>query len=121
MQNEALINFYQGLLHAKTSQISSLDTRKQLIKERITHAENDGKLIEREMQQNASETDEAFGKLLDEYKTSNIAIIALKDKYQNMQSLLSVEEQQIKCKNKEIAQLQEELHGLQMTANSSEG
>ena len=37
MQNEALINFYHGLFHAKQSQIESLDTRKQLIKERIAH------------------------------------------------------------------------------------
>lgn len=49
MQNEALINFYQGLLQAKTSQINSLDTRKQLIKERTMHSQSESQLIEREM------------------------------------------------------------------------
>ena len=49
MQNEALINFYHGLLHAKTSQIDSLDTRKGLIKERIAHFNNESELIEKEM------------------------------------------------------------------------
>ena len=68
MQNEALINFYHGLLQAKTSQIASLDTRKQLIKERITHFDNESQLISREMQQNAQDTDELFGKLLAEHK-----------------------------------------------------
>ena len=92
MQNEALINFYHGLLHAKTSQISSLDTRKTLIKERITHFENESLLIEREMQQNAKDTDEQFGKLIDDYKCGSESIITLKDKYQGMQSVLSQEE-----------------------------
>lgn len=67
------------------------------------------------------ETDENFGKLLEEYKLGNINIVALKEKFQNMQSLLSVEEEQIKNRNKKISELQEELHGLQMTATSKEG
>ena len=41
MQNEALINFYQGLFEAKISHIASLDTRKQLIKERTAHSHSE--------------------------------------------------------------------------------
>ena len=99
MQNEALINFYHGLYQAKTSQISSLDTRRQLIKERILHFETESQLIEREMQQNSIETDEEFGKLLDEYKRGNDQIIALKEKQQNMTSLQIVEEDQIRARD----------------------
>ena len=64
------------------------------------------------MQQNAKDTDEQFGKLIDEYKGGSESIITLKDKYQGMQSVLCQEETQIKHKNAEISKLQEELHEL---------
>lgn len=57
-------------------------------------------LIDREIQQNGVDTNDHFGKLLDEYKRGNDTIIALKDKYQSMQSLLTFEEDQIKTKNR---------------------
>ena len=44
------------------------------------------------MQQNAKDTDEHFGKLIDEYKGGSESIITLKDKYQGMQSVLCQEE-----------------------------
>ena len=48
MQNAALINFYQGLLTAKNTQIDATDKRRNLIKERIVHFENECTLIKRE-------------------------------------------------------------------------
>ena len=79
-------------MHAKNSQISSIDTRKQLIKERILHFDSESALLQRELQASLDETDETFGKLLDEYKRGSDEIISLKEKYTNMQSLLTVEE-----------------------------
>lgn len=76
--------------------------------------------MEREMQQCNDDTDEKFGKLLDEYKRGSESIIALKDKYQNMSSLLIVEEDQIKNKNLEISELQNELHELKTKAEDKE-
>ena len=73
------------------------------------------------MQQNAKDTDEQFGKLIDEYKGGSESIITLKDKYQGMQSVLCQEETQIKHKNAEISKLQEELHELQQKAENTEG
>ena len=105
MQNEALINFYHGLMSAKTSQIDSLDTRKLLIKERISLAENEATLFERDIEQTQKETDELFGKLLEDYQGGNVIINALKDKQKNMQNLLSVEEDQLNKRNKEVCKL----------------
>ena len=76
--------------------------------------------MEREMLQCNDDTDEKFGKLLDEYKRGSESIIALKDKFQNMSSLLIVEEDQIKNKNMEIADLQSELHDLKTKAEAKE-
>ena len=55
------------------------------------------------MQQFAVDTNEEFGKLLEEYRRKNDAVSNLKEKYSNMQSLLNVEEEQIKSKNQQIA------------------
>ena len=47
--------------------------------------------------------------MLDDYKKGSSMVIALKDQYQGMQHLLAVEEDQIKNKNREISELQNQL------------
>ena len=62
-------------------------------------------MIAREVEQNVTDTEEAFGKLYEDYKRGSETIISLKEKYQNMQSLLSVEEDRIRNTDVEVAQL----------------
>ena len=54
--------------------------------------------------------------MLEEYKRGSDHIIALKEKHQSMQSLLIVEEDQIKDQDVNIANLQEKLHKLKLQA-----